>query len=409
METPILIIGAGPAGCAASYELSKQRLPHLILDKAGFPRDKICGDGLSPRVFFVLRKIYPDLIPKMAARPDVFRVMESGMGIAPNGTVADMPLFNPFQDGLPPAFSAKRLDFDNFLVEHLDKQYATLWQNTEVKSIERKDKGFIVTVLSQGNLMQLTTTMLIGADGDRSIVKKTFLPAPLDANHYLAGIRAYYNGVKDMKNSLEFFMLKSVLPGYLWIFPLANGQANVGVCMLSNYVGKHKINLRATLLQAIEEDPLLKHRFAAASLDGKIVGWGLPVGSKPNNPISGDGFMLIGDAASVIDPFSGEGIAPAFYTGMYAAQAIISAEGNYSASYFYENYDKKVRRTMGFEFRFMRWFQNIYHYPRLINFLIKIFARNQFLVENAGVLFDPKSRKMLRNPAFTLKMIKGFF
>lgn len=231
----------------------------------------------------------------------------------------------------------------------------------------------------------------------------------LDSNHYLAGIRAYFDGVEGMKNSLEFFMLQNVLPGYFWIFPLANGQANVGICMLSNYVSEHKINLREKLLEAIANDPIIKKRFENARLDGKILGWGLPVGSKPNNKISGEGFLLIGDAASVIDPFSGEGIAPAFYTGMYAAQAYITAKGDYSAAKLFKLYDKKVQKTMGFEFRFMRWFQNIYHYPRLINFLIKIFARNRFLIENAGVLFDPKSRKKLSNPIFFWKMLKGFF
>lgn len=148
MKTPILIVGAGPAGCAASYELSNHKIPHLMLDKAIFPRDKICGDGLSPRVFFVLRKVYPELISKMAAHPNLFRVMETGMGVAPNGIVADLPLINPFNDGLAPAFSAKRQDFDNFLVENLDTQFAELWQNTIVKTVIRKDKGFIVSVLS---------------------------------------------------------------------------------------------------------------------------------------------------------------------------------------------------------------------------------------------------------------------
>lgn len=409
MKIPILIIGAGPAGCAASYELSKHKIEHLLLDKAIFPRDKICGDGLSPKVFFVLRKIYPEIIAKMAADSTLFRVMESGKGVAPSGVVADLPLVNPFDDEYPPAFSARRLDFDNFLVENLDTKFATLWQNTAVKGILRKDKGFIVSVLSNEKEIEIETDFIIGADGDRSIVKKTFLPSPFDPEHYLAGIRAYYDGVGEMKNSLEFFMLRNVLPGYFWIFPLANGQANVGVCMLSNHVSKHKVNLREVLLEAIQHDPIIKTRFANATLDGKILGWGLPIGSKPNNKISGDGFLLIGDAASVIDPFSGEGIAPAFYTGMYAAQTFIAAKGDYSAPNLFELYDKKVKRTMGFEFRFMRWFQNIYHYPRLINFLIKLFAKNRFLNENAGVLFDPQSRKKLTNPIFFWKMLRGFF
>jgi flavin-dependent dehydrogenase len=288
------IIGAGPAGCAASFELSKNAMPHLIFDKAIFPRDKVCGDGLSPRVFFVLRKIYPELIAKMAAQPDKFRVMETGMGIAPNGVIADMPLINPTEDGLPPAFSAKRLDFDAFLVEHLNRDFATALFDATVKTIEKVAHGFELTYVKDGLTQKAFVETLIGADGDRSLVKKTFAPASLDPKHYLAGIRAYYDGVEGMKNSLEFHLLEGVLPGYFWIFPLANGQANVGVCMLSKYVSEHKVNLREVLLQTVAEHPTLKVRFAKAALDGKIVGWGLPIGSNLKKPLSGDGFMLIG-------------------------------------------------------------------------------------------------------------------
>ncbi len=407
--TKIAIIGAGPAGCAASFELSKNGIEHLLFDKATFPRDKVCGDGLSPRVFFVLRKIYPALIQKMAAQPELFRVMETGMGIAPNSIAANLPLVNPTNDGLPPAFSAKRIDFDNFLVQNVNPKYATTFFDSEIKTIERQAKGFKITFIQSGISKHIFAETIIGADGDRSIVKKTFLPSKLDPEHYLAGIRAYYNNVAGMKNSLEFHLLSGVLPGYFWIFPLANGQANVGVCMLSSHVSKHKVNLREALLQAISEEPTLKNRFQGAILDGKIVGWGLPVGSQPKKTLSGEGFMLIGDAASVIDPFSGEGIAGAFYTGMYAAQAIIAAKGDYSAKNFKTLYDERVHRTMNFQFKFMRWFQNIYHYPRLINFLIGAFARNRFLSQNAGVLFDPASRQKLKNPVFLFRMLLGFF
>lgn len=411
LRTKVAIIGTGPSGCAASYELSKNGIEHILIDKAIFPRDKVCGDGLSPSVFYVLRKIYPELIAKMAAQTDKFKPMLSGMGVAPNGVEADMPLYNPAQDDLPPAFSAKRIDFDHFLVNQLNTTYATAYFGYEVTDIVRHDNGFTLTIKDNNaaTTMQIDAEVLIGADGDRSIVKKKLTSSKLNNEHYLAGIRAYYSGVTGMKNRLEFHLFSKVLPGYFWIFPLANGQANVGVCMLSSYIGKNKVNLREILLKAIQEEPTLKTRFANATLDGKIVGWGLPVGSNPKKVLSGERFLLIGDAASVINPLSGEGIAPAFYTGMYAAQAIVSAKGDYSAAVFQQSYDSRIARTMGFEFRLMRWLQGIYHYPRLLNFLLGSFAHNTFLIENCGVFFDQKSRKALYNPMFSLRMLVGFF
>ncbi len=406
--SPIAIVGAGPAGCAASFELSKNKIPHLVLDKAVFPRDKICGDGLSPRVFFVLRKIYPELISEMGNRSDKFKVITNGLAVAPNGKMIKMPITNPEDDTLPPSFTAKRLDLDDFLVEHLDKTYATTLFDANVKTIVRQEKGFEITFIKEGKEETAWVEVVVGADGDRSIVKKNLAPAKIDFDHYIAGIRAYYSNVTGMSDSLEFHLDNDILPGYFWIFPLANGQANVGVGMLSNAISKEKVNLKERMMQIIEKNPDLKARFANATLDEKVLGWGLPVGSQPKKTVSGDGFMLIGDAGSFIDPVSGEGIAGAFYTGMYAAQAILQAKGDYSAANFYEFFDKKIKRTMGFEFKFSYFLQKLFNYPSVLNFIANTAARNKFLIKNIDIFFDHRKRRQFYNPIFTLRLMVGF-
>jgi flavin-dependent dehydrogenase len=109
------------------------------------------------------------------------------------------------------------------------------------------------------------------------------------------------------ENYIELHFLKDFLPGYLWIFPLPNGLCNVGAGILSSHASRNHINLRDRLMRAIRNHPDLSSRFTNAEMIGKVEGWGLPLGSKRRR-LSGDNFLLTGDAASLIDPFTGEGI-----------------------------------------------------------------------------------------------------
>src|SRR5207342_3032720 len=137
----------------------------------------------------------------------------------------------------------------------------------------------------------------IVADGDRSVIAKKYGGKTVEPDHYCGGIRAYYKNVSGMhkQNFIELHFLKELLPGYFWIFPLADGSANVGAGMLSKSLSKKKVNLRDAMLKVIAENPTIKDRFKDATLEGKILGWGLPLGSKKRK-VSGNNFMLTGDA-----------------------------------------------------------------------------------------------------------------
>src|SRR5262249_55250622 len=142
--------------------------------------------------------------------------------------------------------------------------------------------------------------LLIGAEGDRSVVARKLAHHNMEPKHYCGGLRAYYKGVKNFhaQGFIELHFIQELLPGYLWVFPLPNGEANVGVGMLTKAASKKKINLKQTMLKALAENPTLKDRFKDAQLIGDIKGWGLPLGSKKRK-ISGNNFLLTGDAASL--------------------------------------------------------------------------------------------------------------
>jgi menaquinone-9 beta-reductase len=192
---------------------------------------------------------------------------------------------------------------------------------------------------------------------------------------YAVGLRAYYKGVEglDKNNFIELHFLPEVLPGYFWIFPLPNGMANVGVGILSERIREKKINLREQMLKAIEVNPTINHRFKNAELIGKIQGWGLPMGME-RQPVSGNNFILTGDAASLIDPFSGEGIGNALYSGMLAAEAIKQAieAKQYDGVFFKQTYDDVLYKRLGDELKISATLQRLCRYPWLFNLVVNV-------------------------------------
>jgi geranylgeranyl reductase family protein len=403
-----VIIGAGPAGATCSLFLAKLGIPHVIIDKAVFPRDKVCGDALSGKVLPVLRKLDPALPGKLAAEPTVL----GSHGIvftAPGGGAIEIP-FKSVTSKLEtaPGFISRRIDFDQFLVSRLDPQYADFRQGTELTDANPVPGGVELQLRENGKSTSLQSPLVICCDGDRSVIAKKLGGKKVERAHYCGGIRAYYKGVTGLheRNFIELHFLKDLLPGYFWIFPLPGGYANVGAGMLSKYLGKKKENLRDLMHRAIEQTPSLKARFAHAGLQGKIMGWGLPLGSR-KRALSGDHFLLCGDAGSLIDPFTGEGISNAMFSGMLAAETVAKSvnEKKYEAA-FLSRYDDSVYRRLWSELRLSHTLQKLCRYPWLFDFVINKANRNPTLRNTISSMFDDLDlRQTLRKPSFYMKLL----
>lgn len=406
----IVIIGAGPAGCATSLFLAKHKIPHTIIDKAVFPRDKVCGDALSGKTVYVLNQLDPSIIPSFDQQKQQFIDSWGVKFVAPNGKAIDIPFKQDMsKEQYPPGFISKRIDFDNELFKRLDRNYATVLDGTEVTEINRKGDLFDVTISKNDSTQTLTNIkLLVGAEGDRSVVAKKLSPNKKENDHYCAGIRAYYEGVEGMhpQNFIELHFLPEMLPGYFWIFPLPNGMANIGAGMLSSEVSKRKVNLKADMLKAIENNPAISSRFKNAKLHGKIQGWGLPLGSK-KRPVSGAGFLLVGDAGSLIDPFTGEGIGNALYSGMMAANHIVEAvkQNRFDAA-FLKQYDDAFYARQWDELKLSHTMQKLVKFPWLFNFVVNKAHKNKALRETISCMFeDLDLRAKLRNPLFYVKLL----
>ncbi len=409
LETSVIVIGAGPAGAGTSFFLSKFGIPHIVIEKALFPRDKVCGDACSGKAAVVIERANPEWLQEMLGDPGKFLPSNGLVFGAPNGRTMAIPINTDKRNGAPPNFIVPRLVFDNFLFEKMSSSFCTVLQEADVTNIIRNEGRVEVRMTRKGQDYLVTAPIVIGADGDKSIVKKHLLSGHAVSKTTSVGLRAYYKGVEDMHsdNFIELHFLPEIMPGYLWIFPLPGGMANVGVGSMSDSIRKKKVNLREQMLYAIKHNPSLAPRFANARLIGDIKGYGLPL-FEGEKPVSGANFMLTGDAASLIDPFSGEGIGNAMYSGMIAAGAAKKAleKNNYSASYLKEVYDDFLYTCVGPELRRSAKIQQLCKYPWLFNLVVNKANKSATLRKTLTAAFsDTDLQEELSNPLFYLKML----
>ncbi|WP_236705046.1 FAD-dependent monooxygenase [Hymenobacter sp. AT01-02] len=280
-DVDICILGAGPGGATAALHLANAGRPCLLLDRARFPRDKVCGDALSGKVLAELRRIRPELPAELETSP----AQLPSWGIefyAPNGrrlSVPFKPRFNKATDAAA-GHIIKRLDFDNFLAEEVRRRPEIDFQEgVDVANHEQLPDGRWRLTAADGTEIA-TARLLLVANGAQSSFARQVGGHALEPAHHCAGLRAYYRGVQGLSpdNFIELHFIKDFLPGYLWVFPLPNGEANVGVGMLTEAVSQKKVNLRQRLDDMLQAHPALKVRFAGAERLGPVRGFGLPLG-----------------------------------------------------------------------------------------------------------------------------------
>ena len=249
--------------------------------------------------------------------------------------------------------------------------------------------------------------MVVGADGAHSVVAKKTGLLDLDSDHTITSIRCYYSGVKDLKTAIELHFVDDIIPGYFWIFPLEDGNANVGIGMVNTDYNKAGFNMKEKMFEIIEKNPLFKPRFVGAKLEeGSIKGWILPVGSK-RRKACGNGFVLIGDAAGLIDPFTGEGIANAMLSGQIAAEWISKAlKENIFSEVFFKQYENAVWEALGPKMATSYKLQKMGRRKWLVNLVIGKAAKSKQIRETLASMLDNKEqRKKLTNSLFYLKLL----
>ncbi len=394
IRTEICIVGAGPAGASTSIFLGKLGINHVIIDAAKFPRNKVCGDGLDLKSIRMLQQIDLDIFEKEIIPNPVFQSCRGVRLIHPSGKNKDF-IANENKD-FPhrfPYYVCKRFDFDHFLLSKINPDFAIVHTASKLTKIEKMEQGWRLTVEQEiDKVLIILTNLIVGADGDHSVVLRHLGERKINRQHYAGSVRQYFSGVQGMHEAglIEFYFPKKYPFSYFWIFPLPNGEANVGFIMMSQYAAQHKHNIKQIFAELIQEDPVLKSRFAHAKPVGDVEGWGLPLSSLQRKA-AGDGWILVGDAASLVSPANGEGIGNSLLSGFIAAQAIGKGvkENSFSADTF-KNYQPQLYKWLQEE---IDWYQFAStKNPRLLNWCINNLIADNFITQ---FLFKKWMRKWL--------------
>ncbi len=368
----VVIVGAGPAGATAAFFLRQQGLDVALLDKATFPREKTCGDGLTPRAIGVLDEIgiLDDLLVEGCK-------MDEATVFAPNGTPVTTQM--PIREDHPPIMLAiPRYKLDNFILQKAVEAGADLCEGINVQDVQIEANGVKVVGRYKGQQMVINGRMGIMAVGASMGLLKRMGILKKTPTLTLAA-RAYYEGVQDLSGRFEFYFEGIPLPGYGWVFPLSENTANIGAGIFEIRNRKKDNRTAQMVMEQFLNIPKMKHHLAHAKRVGPIKGY--PIRTDfATAPTYAQNLMLAGEAAGLVNPLTGEGIDYALESGKIAAQhlGLMFKSGDFSDAQL-EQYDQKLRAHFHEQVRFCERIRDWYLHKPIINRLVNVAKkRDQF-------------------------------
>ncbi|HEX4541224.1 MAG TPA: geranylgeranyl reductase family protein [Acidimicrobiales bacterium] len=314
LDADVAVVGAGPAGSAAAVRLARAGSDVVVLDRARFPRDKCCGDGLTTDALRRLDRLGLD--PKTVAS---WQAVDDIVVRSPSGRVARLPF--PRDRGTYAAV-AQRRDLDAAVVDLARDAGATILEGCALRGASLADDGI---VLEADGLDPISVRYAIGADGMWSPLRKALgqgeEPGYLGEWH---AFRQYFGNVGPDAADMWVWFEPDLLPGYAWSFPLPDGRANVGFGV-PRQAGRPTGEMAAVWSGLVDRSPLRAVLGPAAEPESPHRAWPIPA-RVTTSPLTAAGgrVLFAGDAARATDPMTGEGIAQALETAALAADAILA-------------------------------------------------------------------------------------
>jgi geranylgeranyl reductase family protein len=369
MQCDVVVIGAGPSGSATAYWLARAGIDVLLTDKAHFPRNKPCGDGLTPRTIKLLKSMgLANLVLKRGWTFTGVRIF------APDGYPFHFS-FRAGDDGQPrQGVVIPRRDLDDILRQQAISAGARFLPGfVAMAPYHRRGRLAGVQGRCEKHLLTIKAQLIIIATGaNRKLVRALGL-SDEDGVRALA-LRAYMAGLQGLDDHLEIYLDRKLLPGYAWVFPTEDGTANVGVGIRLNGIttAEGSRQLRAAFARFLNTSRLA---------GGKLLGH--PQGSPlrtdfPAIPLYAPGVLVVGEAAGLVNPLTGEGIALALESGQLAAEVAIEGllYGNLSGDRL-RRYDHILRERHAGYFKDARDLMGRLAHPKVIEALVQCFRADE--------------------------------
>ncbi len=377
-ETDVLVVGAGPGGSAAAYHLARHGVDVTVVEKAEFPREKVCGDGLTPRSVAALLKMGID--PETPG-------FEKVIGLRVHSRGAPIELRWPELSAFPGyGLAMPRNELDAMLAQRAQKAGAALMERTEAVA-PIIDQGWVRggTIRPAGERdaepVAIRARYVIAADGAASrfakpagVVRDVTRPLGIAARRYY---RTPYHPGPWFESWLDLWEGDLLLPGYGWLFPVAGGRVNLGAGLLNTFKDFEQISAQR-LFDAFATMMPLDWEIDEAHAEGRVLSGPLPMGMN-RMPQAVPGMLLVGDAVGAVNPFNGEGIAYAIETGEMAAELVHEALVKDRPG-IAMMYPAEVRERYGRYFKIGRGFAKVIGKPAVMG------RATKYLLPNEGIM-----------------------
>jgi len=332
----VIVVGAGPAGSTTAYHLAQAGLEVLLLEKTAFPREKVCGDGLTPRAVkqLLAMGIEPD--------PADGWIRNQGLRIIGGGMRLELPW--PDLASFPDyGLVRTREDFDEILARQAQKAGARLFERTTVTGPVLDSLGRITGVMARtadtdgerggpgerGDEVEFTAPLVVAADGNSTRLSLAMGLRKRDDRPMGVAVRTYYTSPRHdddwLESWLELWDGDRLLPGYGWIFGVGDGRVNAGLGILNSSKAFQSVDYRDLLRRWLDTTPE-EWGLREENRTQPTRGAALPMGFN-RTPHYTRGLLLVGDAGGMVNPFNGEGIAYAMESAAMAAEIIVQAQG----------------------------------------------------------------------------------
>jgi menaquinone-9 beta-reductase len=338
----VIVVGGGPAGSAMAWSVAKRGVRVAVVERATFPREKVCGDFVEPAGLRLLDAMgCRQAVEASSPLPITSTRAYLGPRLVYRGAI---PYYQAAH-GLPPyGYIVPRHVLDHHLLERARAVSATVYEGCAATRIRREAGCIHVDVRTGRRNFTLTSRLIVGADGTESIVARTFGLAYTDRAHISIAQRAYIEGVSAVGGEATVWFDEDIIPGYGWMFPMAGGRANIGVGTLSEACHRCGHSVPKAFVSAIERLQIRHPDCARIRLISKPIGGVVKMygGVGPNHF---DGGMLIGDAGSFADPMTGEGITQGMESALIASSTVLHAleRGRFDAA-FLSSFERDFRR-----------------------------------------------------------------